>query len=125
MARDITKNTTAIPTERAVLMFFCFFNSFFRTSSANNASDSSSVLGKALSIINKNLSITPLSFSISNCNGCDFANFTKSEFSKTVLNLAKSSLLTNIFFWEIAFFKAVNNSLEVLSIAGISTDSSI
>ena len=37
-------------------MNFCFFNSFLLTSSAKSASACSSVLGNALSTINKNLS---------------------------------------------------------------------
>ena len=109
----------------AVRINFCFFNSFWRTSSAKSTSASASVRGNALSIVIKNLSIIPLSFSISNCNGFDLANFTKSAFSKTHLNFSSSSLLMNIFFSEMAFFNAAINSLDVLSIAGTLTDSSI
>ena len=122
---EIANNTTAIPTEIAVRLNFCFFCSFFLTSSAKRTSASSSVLGKALSIISMNLSIMLLSFSISNCNGFDLANFTKSAFSNTHLNFSSSSLLMNIFFSEMAFFNAAINSLDVLSIAGTLTDSSI
>ena len=122
---EIANNTTAIPTAIAVRLNFCFFCSFLRTSSAKSTSASSKVLGNALSIISKNLSIIPLSFSISNCNGFDLANFTKSAFSNTTLNFSSSSRLINIFFSEMAFFIAAINSLDVLSIAGTFTDSSI